>query len=369
MRSLWMGTLLVLAVVVGGVVQPLAALPIQPGNLFVAYNDPQWGSSIGIYHAIDGTLAHPPIPVVVGSFAVNVDLDGGGGVAVDELGNLYVTVTNFKGMTNRRGIIKFNAAGVRVLEIDGGTVDFRGLEVSALKDRIYVATSSGIRVFRASNGTRLSGEDLGGTLAFRDVALDSRGNLYGLRAPMAGRVEVLRWTAGNFTGPGTPLFTDNGSGLSGYPDPRALAVDMDGNIYIAVNTSPQRRVVKFAPGLSGKYVPVAEFLVPSSVTGADGILFGLDFDPGTGQFFAVHTKTGGVGQLLTFRANDPSGTTMTAFGPNNLQGVRWLAVYPTPEPAAGVLLVLGIGAATAVRRWRSRRRSQSAAVKCGEGGF
>ena len=90
----------------------------------------------------------------------------------------------------------------------------------------------------------------------------------------------------------------------------------------------------------------------ATVPSGTGTLIGLDYDPGTQRLFASHTGTG-IGQILWIDRNAPSGATMNAFGPNNLSGVRWLAVYPTSEPAAAVLLLAGFG--WLVRR--ARRRS------------
>ncbi|MGQ9461620.1 MAG: hypothetical protein ACUVRR_00945 [Candidatus Fervidibacter sp.] len=45
---------------------------------------------------------------------------------------------------------------------------------------------------------------------------------------------------------------------------------------------------------------------------------------------------------------------MNAFGPTNLSGVRWLAVYPTPEPATVIVVAVGFWALK--RRFDTRRR-------------
>lgn len=329
---LWFGIALCL---LSTFAQPTLAAPFQPGNLFVAYG----GSNIGVFN-MDGTLAQPPLSTSPSSFGTGTTLTGGGGIALDEFGNLYVTVSNDG--TGKLGIMKFNANGTPATGFPkgysiSGVDDFRGLAVRG--EKIYVATNKGIRVFN-TDGTRLSSEDFGGTLAFRDVAFDKNGNLYGLRSPVSGTVEVRKWTAGNFTGEGTILFsgTDN-------PDPRALVLDMDGNLYITVNSSPPT-VRKFSQ--SGTLL--ATYLSPTGT----GTLIGLDFDPGTNKFFAIHTQTGGIGQWLTFNLTDPSGTTMTAFGPNNLNGVRWATAYPTPEPSAVVLLGGGL-----LLLWRRRRKKTS----------
>jgi hypothetical protein len=218
--------------------------------------------------------------------------------------------------------------------------DFRSLVVYS--GRIYVATNRGIRVFDAATGSRISTADFGGTLAFRDLAFDSQGNLYALREYPTGTVNIHRWSASDFSGEGTVLFS-----RSGNTDSRALVVDEQGNIYFTANNpAPVGSVVR-------KYKQDGTLLATYNVPSGTGTLIGLDYDPGTQRLFASHTATGGIGQILWIDRNAPSGATMNAFGPNNLSGVRWLAVYPTSEPAAAVLLLAGLG--WLVRR--ARRRS------------
>ncbi|MFN3420256.1 MAG: PEP-CTERM sorting domain-containing protein [Armatimonadota bacterium] len=155
---------------------------------------------------------------------------------------------------------------------------------------------------------------------FRDLAMDKHGNLYGLR-----HNEVRRWSAGAFSGAGVSLFSIPAE------DPRAIVIDDDGNIYI---TFENNKVVR-------KYAPtgtlLATYLTPSNT----GSLIGLDYDPGTQRLFASHTGTG-IGQILWIGKNAPSEATMSAFGPDNLSGVRWLAVYSTPEPTTAILLATGL---------------------------
>ena len=210
-----------------------------------------------------------------------------------------------------------------------------------------MATNRGIRVFDATDGDYLT--SFGGTLAYRDLAFDKYGNLYGLRqtAPGAGnRLVIRRWRVGSYTGSGEVVFSI-GSPYANS-DPRAFVIDEDGNIFVTIN-SPFKGVLKVRPAVVGV---VAETTDIGSVTGdyrtptGTDILIGLDYDPGTQRLFASHTATGGIGQILWIDRNASSGSIMSVF-PNNrpydLSGVRWLAVYPTPEPAAAVLLIAVLG--------------------------
>jgi hypothetical protein len=317
-------------------IKPTHAAPFQPGQIFVAYG----GNQIGVFADTVSLAGNVIQTLVVPSpgFLTVTGLGGGGGLALDEEGNLYATLSNNTGSV---GLVKFRASdGSKVFEKTytiSGVSDFRSLVVR--DGRIYVATNSGIRVFDAATGSRISTADFGGTLAFRDLAFDGQGNLYALREPTTGTAEIRRWSAGNFTGTGTILFS-----ASGNRDPRALVVDEQGNIYFTANPA--------GGSVVRKYKQDGTLLATYNVPSGTGTLIGLDYDPGTQRLFASHTATGGIGQILWIDRNAPSGLTMNAFGPNNLSGVRWLAVYPTSEPAAAVLLLAGLG--WLVRRVRRR---------------
>jgi hypothetical protein len=318
-------------------IKPTHAAPFQPGQIFVAYG----GNQIGVFADTVSLAGNVIQTLVVPSpgFLTVTGLGGGGGLALDEEGNLYATLSDNTGSV---GLVKFRASdGSKVFEKTytiSGVSDFRSLVVR--DGRIYVATNSGVRIFDAATGSRISTADFGGTLAFRDLAFDSQGNLYALREPTTGTAEIRRWSAGNFTGTGTILFS-----ASGNRDPRALVVDEQGNIYFTANPA--------GGSVVRKYKQDGTLLATYNVPSGTGTLIGLDYDPGTQRLFASHTATGGIGQILWIDRNAPSGLTMNAFGPNNLSGVRWLAVYPTSEPAAAVLLLAGLG--WLVRR--ARRRS------------
>ncbi len=317
-------------------IKPTHAAPFQPGQIFVAYG----GNQIGVFADTVSLAGNVIQTLVVPSpgFLTVTGLGGGGGLALDEEGNLYATLSDNTGSV---GLVKFRASdGSKVFEKTytiSGVSDFRSLVVR--DGRIYVATNSGIRVFDAATGSRISTADFGGTLAFRDLAFDSQGNLYALREPTTGTAEIRRWSAGNFTGTGTILFS-----ASGNRDPRALVVDEQGNIYFTANPA--------GGSVVRKYKQDGTLLATYNVPSGTGTLIGLDYDPGTQRLFASHTATGGIGQILWIDRNASSGATMNAFGPNNLSGVRWLAVYPTSEPAAAVLLLAGLG--WLVRRVRRR---------------
>ncbi len=336
MRCGWWLLSVVGLLALGAFMQPVTAAPFQPGQIFVAYG----GNQIGVF-ADTVTLAGTKVQDVSispSSFTTGTTLSDGGGVAIDELGNLYVTVRNVD--TGNSGIVKIDRNGNVVWRADSsGTLDYRGIVASTQirpddGGRVFVATEGGtgrrgIHVYRASTGARLSGEDFGGTLAFRDLAFDKHGNLYGLRQPATGTIEVRRWIAGNFVGDGDVLFT-----ATGNTDGRAIVVDEDGYIYISVNPAGGPFVRKFTPGGT----LVTTYSTPSGA----GTLIGLDYDIGTQRLFASHTGTG-IGQFL---AIDLKTGTVTTFGPSGataLSGVRWLAVYPTHEPATAVLVATGLG--------------------------
>jgi DNA-binding beta-propeller fold protein YncE len=337
----WLGLLVGWVVLVGGRAD---AAPFEPGQIFIAYDR----NTIGVF----ADTTSPDTGGLVGAinlqslssestFTTDATLTGGGGVALDEAGNLYVTVQNFE-RTGNRGLIKIDRNGNIAWKRGGGTIDYRGVAASATLNRVFVATAQGIDVYRADDGQRLAGESFGGTFAFRDIAIDPQGNLYALRESPTGTVRVHFWAAGNFSGTGTELFS-----ASGNTDPRALVVDEDRNLYITVNPAGGPFVRKF--DRSGNLL--ATYKTPSG----SGTLIGLDYDPGTQRLFASHTGTG-IGQILWIDRNASSGSPMTAFGPTNLSGVRWLALYPTPEPSVALLVLAG-GAALWWRRRQGGRES------------
>jgi len=324
----WLGLLVGWVVLVGG---RAGAAPFEPGQIFIAYNS----NNIGVFADTISTTGNliGTINLSPSAFAANPLSLAGGGVALDESGNLYVTVQKLGDTNSNRGIIKINPAGNVALSIDGNTatIDFRGIAVRG--GIIYVASESGVRRFNATTGDAISPILASGTI-FRDVTLDPQGNLYALQND-----GVTKWSAGSISGSGTPLFSIP------TEDPRAIVTDEDGNLYITFAT---KKVVR-------KYSPTGSLLATYSSPGGTGTLIGLDYDPGTQRLFASHTGTG-IGQILWIDRNASSGSLMTAFGPTNLSGVRWLALYPTPEPSVALLVLAG-GAALWWRRRQGGRES------------
>jgi hypothetical protein len=137
----------------------------------------------------------------------------------------------------------------------------------------------------------------------------------------------------------------DGTVVSGLGNAVAIAFDGAGNLYVVDRSGQQvKKFVRAGDGFSGP----TNISRPSSITG--GNLFGIGYEPGINTFFVVNTSSAQT-DLLKF---SPSDTTMSVvFSSNSITNARWLAVYPTSEPAAAVLLLAGLG--WLVRR--ARRRS------------
>jgi len=293
-------------------VKPTHAAPLQPGQIFVAYGGNQIAQISPPYTTSDVTSFG-----IGYSFATAVGTLQGGGVALDENGYLYVTFGT--GTTGERGIVKIAPDGSVVKSITVGTSpDFRGI---AVKDgKVAVATNTGVRIYD-SDLNNLS-QTLSGN--YRDVIFDDAGNLYALHQTRVDRYKLVGGT-----------YQYEGTVISGLGDAVAIAFDGAGNLYVVDRSGQQvRKFVRVGDGFSG---PI-NILRPSSITG--GALFGIDYEPGINTFFVVNTSSAST-ELLKFSPND---TTMTiVFSSTGIKNARWLAVYPTPEPATAILLLAGLG--------------------------
>jgi len=298
-------------------IKPTHAAPLQPGQIFVAYGGNQIAQISPPYTTNDVTsfgLGY--------SFATAVGTLEGGGVALDENGYLYVTFGTGSG--NQRGIVKIapNGSVVKAITV-GDSPDFRG--IAAKGGKVAVATDEGIYVFDTDlSNSRQIQPPSPLTRTYRDVAFDDAGNLYALHQQ---RVDKYKLVGGTYQFDKT-VVSELGNAV-------AIAFDGAGNLYVVDRSGQQ--VKKFARTGDGFSGPIG-IPRPSSIT--DGALFGIGYEPGINTFFVVNTSSSRT-DLLKFSPND---TTMTiVFSSSNITNARWLAVYPTSEPAAAILLLAGLG--------------------------
>jgi hypothetical protein len=244
---------------------------------------------------------------------------------LDENGYLYVTFGTGSG---NRGIVKIAPNGSVVKTITVGTSpDFRGID--ARGGKVAVATNNGVRIYD-SNLNLL--QTLSGN--YRDVVFDDAGNLYALHQTRVDRYKLV-----------SGVYQFDRTVVSGLGDAVAITFDGAGNLYVVDRSGQQ--VKKFVRAGDGFSVVPTNISRPSSITG--GNLFGIGYEPGINTFFVVNTSSSKT-ELLRFSPND---TTMTiVFSSTDIRNARWLAVYPTSEPAAAVLLLAGLG--WLVRRVRRR---------------
>jgi hypothetical protein len=315
----WLITVVTLSLLSFVSIKPTHAAPFQPGQIFVAYGGNQFAQISPPYSVSDVNSFG-----IGYSFATAAGTLEGGGVALDENGYLYVTFGTGSG---DRGIVKIAPNGSVVKTITVGTSpDFRG--IAAKGGKVAVATDSGVHIYD-SNLNLL--QTLSGN--YRDVAFDDAGNLYALHQTRVDRYKLVSGT-----------YQFDGTVVSGLGNAVAIAFDGAGNLYVVDRSGQQvKKFVRAGDDFSGP----TNISRPSSITG--GNLFGIGYEPGINTFFVVNTSSSKT-ELLRFSPND---TTMAiVFSSTDIRNARWLAVYPTSEPAAAVLLLAGLG--WLVRRVRRR---------------
>ncbi|MEM1552591.1 MAG: PEP-CTERM sorting domain-containing protein [Candidatus Bathyarchaeia archaeon] len=320
-KGLWLVTLLL-----GLVIDSVAAIPFKPGDILLPYGE----KVIGVFSPSGGpprtTLSTDPS--VFDSSTTSLK---GGGIAFDEnFEYLYVTVkdANINGNTNA-AIVKFNAAGQKVATFIDNSVgdDFRDLAVRS--GYIYVATPSGVRVYKADNGDYITTL---GNINARSVAFDSQGTLYALTYN-----QVYKWDGSKF----------NSLDLTGLDDAHDLAFDSAGNLYVTDGT--QHHINKFGKTDGGFDKKPVTITIPNFTTGA---VFGIAYDRFINTFYASISTSQKINQIVTFNPN--SSSTVDVPNTSDYSGVRWLEVYPTPEPASFMLF----GSGLVVVLWFWRRRSE-----------
>jgi len=313
----WLITVIALSLLPFVSIKPTHAAPFQPGQIFVAFGGNQIAQISPPYTATDVTYFGAGY-----SFATSAVNLQGGGVALDENGYLYVT---FGTGDAWRGIVKIDPnsrSAVKTITV-GTSPDFRG--IAAKDGKVAVATDNGIYVYdtNLSNLQQIQPPS-SLTKTYRDVAFDDAGNLYALHQKRVDRYKLVGGT-----------YQYDGTVVSGLGDAVAIAFDGAGNLYVVDRSGQQvRKFVRVGDGFSG----------PTNITRPEGItvgaLFGIGYEPGINTFFVVNISSTQT-DLLKF---SPSDTTMSVvFSSNAITNARWLAVYPTPEPAAAVLLIAGLG--------------------------
>jgi GTPase SAR1 family protein len=315
----WLITVVTLSLLSFVSIKPTHAAPFQPGQIFVAYGGNQFAQISPPYSVSDVNSFG-----IGYSFATAAGTLEGGGVALDENGYLYVTFGTGSG---DRGIVKIAPNGSVVKTITVGTSpDFRGID--ARGGKVAVATNTGVRIYD-SNLNLL--QTLSGN--YRDVVFDDAGNLYALHQTRVDRYKLV-----------SGVYQFDRTVVSSLGDAVAITFDGAGNLYVVDRSGQQvKKFVRAGDGFSGP----TNISRPSSITG--GNLFGIGYEPGINTFFVVNTSSSKT-ELLRFSPND---TTMAiVFSSTDIRNARWLAVYPTSEPAAAVLLLAGLG--WLVRRVRRR---------------
>jgi hypothetical protein len=258
-----------------GLLSPNAIARDGAGNLYVANTD---GDSVTVY-AANANGSPNPIATITGS---ETGLKSPSGIALDIKGNIYVA--NAKGGTSSQGSITVypphsTGDATPVATISGANTGLNEPVGVALDPRgnIYAVNRAGftglgsVTVYQSgSNGNiapvrKLAGERTRISTP-AGIALDAARNIYVTNECYGrdcrgghgvGAVEVFPPTSTGDTAP-TNIF---GGSCSGMDSPNGIAVDGEGNVYIAnsgpVPDPPAAAVTMYPAGSSGCAEPAA----------------------------------------------------------------------------------------------------------------
>jgi uncharacterized delta-60 repeat protein len=231
-----------------------AAFAIQTdpaGNVYLT------GSSAGGFYSMTAKYGPDGTPLWVQSFTTIGEGDAGVDLAVDDAGNVYVTGYNVETATGLDIItIKYSPAGAElwVRRYDAANGEDVPAAIACDASGIYVAGRSGadftiLKYDTGGNVLWVRNYDSGGSDSPAAMALDAAGNLIvtgqsdgqGTNADFAtlkyDPAGTLLW-ARRYDGPTTVLVRD-------YDRPAALAIDADGNVFVAGNSTDDYGVVKY----------------------------------------------------------------------------------------------------------------------------
>jgi hypothetical protein len=217
------------------------------------------------------TLAGNGTASSVDGSGTNATFNNPRGIEVDSAGNVYTTEGNRIRKITRAGVTTTLAGSGTAAFADGSgatasfntphgiTIDSNGTLYVAdqTNHRIRKVTSSGVVSTLAGSGTTTFTDGTGTNATFNNpqgVAVDSAGTVYvadasnhRIRKIGTGRVQLPlnRGVVTTLAGSGTTGAT-NGTGTSAtFNDPRGVAVDLQGNLYIA--DTANNRIRKITP--------------------------------------------------------------------------------------------------------------------------
>jgi DNA-binding beta-propeller fold protein YncE len=176
---------------------------------------------------------------------------GLGGIALDPLGNVYVTVyyqcfgNNCGARLDTTGIRKFDRNGNLIIKWGDDQFEWTSGVIAGLLDNIYVADAFYNRIQKYnSNGTFISqwgsyGPGEGQFTRPNGLTLDSSGNVY---VADSGNNRITKFDP---NGNAITEFRFEGTETGEFRNPVGVAADLQGNIYVVDNGN--NRIQKFSP--------------------------------------------------------------------------------------------------------------------------